>query len=92
MSVHLYVGVRNIDFSQDGKQFLTTSFDRWIKLYDTEYGKVIWRGTSGRIPFKATLHPDRPNEFLCGQKNKICVQWDMRLNKIVQTYKRKDLL
>ncbi|ETO28390.1 hypothetical protein RFI_08745 [Reticulomyxa filosa] len=79
-------GVRNICFNHDGSKFLTTSFDRWLKLWDTETGKVIWRGSSGKIPFDAKLYPENENEFLCGQKNKIAVQWDIRANKIVQNY------
>lgn len=79
-------GVRNICFNKSGTRFLTTSYDRWIKLYDTESGKVIWRGTSGILPFNAKFYPENENEFLCGQKNKIAVQWDMRSNRIVQKY------
>ncbi len=79
-------GVRNICFSKQGDKFLSTSFDRWLKLWDTETGKVIWRGTSGKVPFDGTLYPENENEFLCGQKNKIAVQWDIRANRIVQKY------
>ena len=79
-------GVRNICFSKDGSRFLTTSYDKWIKCWDTETGKVIWRGTSGKMPYDATLYPDNENEFIVGQQNKVAVQWSMRSNKIIQTY------
>ena len=79
-------GVRNICFNNSGKRFLTTSYDKWIKLWDTETGKVIWRGTSGILSFNAKFYPLNENEFLCGQKNKIAVQWDIRNNKIIQRY------
>jgi len=79
-------GVRNICFNRDGSKFLTTSYDGWIKLFDTETGKVHWRGTSGTLAFNAKFYPENENEFLCGQKNKIAVQWDIRQNRIVQRY------
>jgi len=79
-------GVRNIYFNKDGSKFLSTGYDRWLKLWDTETGKVIWRGTSGKQAYDAKLYPENENEILCGQKNKIAVQWDMRANKIIQRY------
>ena len=79
-------GVRNICFSKNGSRFLSTSYDRWLKLWDTERGKVIWRGTSGVMPFGAKFYPENEMEFICGQKNKMAVQWDMRSNQIVQKY------
>ena len=79
-------GIRNICFNKKGNKFLTTSYDGWIKLYDVESGKIEWRGTSGILPFNAKFYPENENEFLCGQKNKLAVQWDMRYNKIIQKY------
>eukprot|EP00485_Elphidium_margaritaceum_P013165 CAMPEP_0202694748 /NCGR_PEP_ID=MMETSP1385-20130828/8527_1 /ASSEMBLY_ACC=CAM_ASM_000861 /TAXON_ID=933848 /ORGANISM="Elphidium margaritaceum" /LENGTH=625 /DNA_ID=CAMNT_0049350647 /DNA_START=29 /DNA_END=1906 /DNA_ORIENTATION=+ len=79
-------GVRNICFNKQGTQFITTSYDGWLKIFDTESGKVRWRGTSGVLPFNAKFYPENESEFLCGQKNKIAVQWDTRSNRIVQRY------
>lgn len=80
------VGVRDIDFSNDGKKFLSTSYDKWLKVWDTEYGKVISRHTSGSQPFDGTFYPRENHQFLCGQRNKMAVQWDTRSNHIVQRY------
>jgi len=80
------LGVRNIDFNPDGTKFLTTSYDKWIKCWDTEYGKVISRHTSGPQVFDGTFYPRNDNQFLCGQRNKRAVQWDMRSNRVVQSY------
>jgi len=79
-------GVRNLCFNRTGTRFLTTSYDKWVKLWDTERGKVLWRGTSGKMPFGATLYPGDERQFLCGQKNKMAVQWDTRISKITQKY------
>ena len=79
-------GVRNICLNNDSTKFLTASFDGGVKFWDIETGKIIWRGSSGKVPYVATLYLNNENEFLAGQKNKICVQWDMRANKIVQIY------
>ena len=72
--------VRDVQFSHDGKSFLSTSYDKFIKLWDTETGKCVARWTTGKIPFCATWHgdPERANEFLTGMQNKKICQWDAR--------------
>ena len=79
-------GVRNVCFNKTGSRFLTTSYDRWLKLWDTERGTVIWRGSSGVMPFSATFYPENEGQFVCGQKNKMAVQWDTVSNRMVQKY------
>jgi len=32
-------GVRDICFSNDGRKFITASFDKYLKIWDTETGK-----------------------------------------------------
>ena len=87
MSAHSEA-VRGIDFSADGARFVSNSYDKYVKLHDTETGAVISRHTSGKIPFCARLHPEAAfsNDILVGQQNKLVVQWDIRANEIVQTY------
>jgi len=85
-----YIGhdqaVRDICFTKDGRRFVSCSYDKYIKLWDTETGQCISRHTNKRIPYCAVLHPERDNEMLCGMSNKVIVQWDLRENRIVQTY------
>ena len=49
-AVRTYAGhkmpVREVQFNNDGTEFLSASFDRYIKLWDTETGQV---GISLRI-------------------------------------------
>ncbi len=33
-------GVKDISFSNDGRKFLSTSYDKVVKLWDTETGQV----------------------------------------------------
>jgi len=69
--------VRDITFSNDGKRFLSVSYDRFVKLWDTETGQVS-RYNSGKVALCARINPDKQDEFLAGQQNKKVVQWDMR--------------
>lgn len=78
--------VRCIDFNADGTKFLTASYDRWVKVWDTETGKVLSRHTSRKIPYVAKFHPHRDNEILVGQSNKKIVQWNCEKNTIMQNY------
>jgi pre-mRNA-processing factor 17 len=82
--------IRGISFSSDGKQFASCSYDKTVKLWDTEYGKVIGTYTNGSIPFCAELHPSQHlgHQLLAGCQNKKIVQWDTRARKIVQKYER----
>mmetsp|Transcript_13612 Transcript_13612/g.19388 ORF Transcript_13612/g.19388 Transcript_13612/m.19388 type:complete len:272 (+) Transcript_13612:743-1558(+) len=80
--------VRDIDFNYDGTRFVSISYDRYVKLWDTETGQMISRHTSKKIPFCGKLHPepDKSHEILVGQSDKLVVQWDTRADEIVQKY------
>ncbi|PVU89348.1 hypothetical protein BB561_005407 [Smittium simulii] len=85
-----YIGhskaVRDITFDNKGKRFLSTSFDKYIKLWDTETGQVISRFTSGKTPYMSRLHPADQNIFIVGQADKKIAQWDIRSKQKVQEY------
>ena len=80
--------VTDTDFHRTGKTFLTASYDRQIKLWDTEYGKCLGRFSTGKTPHVARFNPNPENdhEFLAGMSDKKIVQFDTRSGQLVQEY------
>ena len=80
--------VRDISFSHDGRQFLSVSYDKYVKLWDTETGQCVSRHTTGKIPFCGRLHPlpAHAHECLVGQNDRLIVQWDLRANQVTTEY------
>ena len=78
----------DIAFSPSGKQFLSASYDRMIKLWDTETGKCVNRFTTGKTPHVIRFNPsaEHSNEFLAGMSDKKIIQFDLRTREIVQEY------
>ncbi|XP_019166321.1 PREDICTED: pre-mRNA-processing factor 17-like isoform X1 [Ipomoea nil] len=80
--------VRDIWFCNDGTKFLTASYDKNIKYWDTETGKVISTFSTGKIPYVVRLNPDedKQNVLLAGMSDKKIVQWDINTGQITQEY------
>ncbi|KAI8384374.1 WD40-repeat-containing domain protein [Radiomyces spectabilis] len=80
--------VRDIAFNNDGRQFLSASYDRYVKLWDTETGQCIRAFTTGKTPYCVTFNPDedKQNIFLTGCSDKKIVQFDTRTGEITQEY------
>ncbi len=81
-------GVKDISFNHDGTKFISCSYDKWAKLWDTETGQCIARYPSTRIPFCVMFNPDpaKEHQFLLGSQDKKIYQYDTRSGDIVQTY------
>ncbi|XP_065182490.1 pre-mRNA-processing factor 17-like [Sycon ciliatum] len=92
--VRTYTGhskaVRDISFNNDGTRFLTASYDRYVKMFDTETGQCIGRYTPKKIPYCVKFNPDEDKQhiFLCGTSDKKIVQWDTTSGDIMQEYDR----
>ncbi|CAG0900334.1 unnamed protein product [Cyprideis torosa] len=92
--VRTYLGhrqaVRDVCFSNDGKQFLSASYDRFVKLWDTETGECISRFTNRKVPYCVKFNPeeDKQHLFVAGTQDKKIVCWDTRSGEIVQEYDR----
>ncbi|CAH2244805.1 jg5155 [Pararge aegeria aegeria] len=82
--------VRDVNFNNSGKKFLSAAYDRYIKLWDTETGDCISRFTSRKVPYCAKFHPDEDKQhlFVAGTSDKKIICWDTRSGEIVQEYDR----
>lgn len=79
--------VTDTDFHPTGTSFLTASYDRQMKLWDTETGKCISRFTTGKTPHCIRFQPgDGGHEFLAGMSDKKIVQFDTRSGELTQEY------
>lgn len=71
-------GVRDISFNNSGTQFLSASYDRYIKLWDTETGQMKAKFTTKKVPYCVVFNPDKDKEnlFVAGMSDKkiICVR------------------
>jgi len=78
--------VKDVSFNADGSRFVSTSWDKKVRLWDTETGKVIQTVTTGKIGYCAKIHPKQENLVLVGQSDKKVIQWDMNSGDLVQEY------
>ena len=80
--------LKDITFTNDGSRFVTSSWDKKIKLWDTETGAVISTVTSGKVAYCVTAHPhdDQQNVLLAGQSDKKILQYDWNAGDVVQEY------
>jgi pre-mRNA-processing factor 17 len=84
----LIIGVKDVGFFNDGTQFLSASYDKYIKLWDTETGDCISRYTTKKIPFCVAINPNpaEQNSFLVGCQDKKIYQFDKRSGEIIHEY------
>lgn len=82
--------ISSLSFNRDGTQFLSASYDRMMKLWDTETGACVSKFTTGKTPHVVEFNPDpeHSHEFLAGMSDKKIVQYDVRAppTEIVQEY------
>ncbi|KAK3723005.1 hypothetical protein LTR37_002151 [Vermiconidia calcicola] len=73
--------VVDTDFSPDGTRFLSASYDRQMKVWDTETGACLGRYSTGSTPHVIRWQPDNASgqEFLAGMHDNKIVQFDTRI-------------
>eukprot|EP01026_Neomeris_dumetosa_P032467 TRINITY_DN2578_c0_g1_i3.p1 TRINITY_DN2578_c0_g1~~TRINITY_DN2578_c0_g1_i3.p1 ORF type:complete len:425 (-),score=80.77 TRINITY_DN2578_c0_g1_i3:184-1458(-) len=81
-------GVREVRFTNDGKKFVSCAYDKYVRLWDTETGKVIQTINNGRTFNCATFHPDdaKQNVMMLGSWDKKIYQYDLNSGDLVQEY------
>ena len=64
----MFQGVCDIQYSNDGRKFLSTAYDTDMKLWDSETGRVIKIFGEGKMFFTAKCHPndDKQNLLMAG--------------------------
>jgi pre-mRNA-processing factor 17 len=82
--------LRDICFNNDGSRFLSCSYDRYIKLWDTETGQCIGRYTNQKAPYCIAFNPDEDKQhlFVVGCADKKIYTWNTETAEIVQEYDR----
>lgn len=72
--------LKDIAFNNKGDKFLSASYDRYIKQWDTETGQCIQVFSNGKIPNCVTYNPDgdKQNIFLAGMQDKKIIQVSRR--------------
>lgn len=82
--------VVDVDFSPDGTKFVSASYDRQMKVWDTETGNCLGRYSTGATPHVVRWHPDDRSgkEFLAGMHDNKIVQFDTRLDATVEKDKK----
>ena len=73
--------VVDVDFTPDGTKFLSASYDRQTKVWDTETGACLGRFSTGSTPHVVRWQPDSRSgqEFLAGMQDNKIVQFDTRI-------------
>jgi len=73
--------VVDLDFTPDGTKFISASYDRQMKVWDTETGACLGRFSTGFTPHVVRWQPDHSSggEFLAGMHDNKIVQFDTRL-------------
>ena len=79
-------GVRAISMRNDGIQFLSSAFDRYVRLWDTETGQAVATFTNRKMAYQCKFHPKENNVFLAPSSDNKIYQWDTRTGKICQEY------
>ncbi|OUM61813.1 hypothetical protein PIROE2DRAFT_12062 [Piromyces sp. E2] len=73
--------VKDIQWRNDNTHVLTASFDKTIKLFDVEVGKVVQTIVNEDMINVLRFHPKDQDLFIAGLYKKGIVCWDVRSNR-----------
>lgn len=83
--------VRDICFNRHGERFISSGYDRAIKLWDTETGQCIRKFSNRKFAYCIRFNvadEAHSHYFLSGMSDKKILCWDTRTGSIVQEYDR----
>ena len=81
--------IKSLSFSDDGKTFISSSFDKTVKIWDTETGDVTKRLRLRSFPNCVEYRPLNQEEFIVGLSDSRILHYDKRVSEkegLVQTY------
>jgi len=80
--------VRDICFNNVGTEFVSCSFDKYLKHWDTETGRCIGYIEHKDIPLTVKIHPDSDKQhiMLAACADHRVMQWDLRSGDMIQEY------
>jgi pre-mRNA-processing factor 17 len=78
--------VRSINMSGDGSSFLSSGFDRYIRMWDVETGQAKGTYSNRKMAYQVRYYPIDNNVFLCASSDNKVYQWDARTGQVCQEY------
>jgi pre-mRNA-processing factor 17 len=81
-------GVKDISFSNDGRKFLSSSYDKVVKLWDTETGKVLCSLGEGKMFFTARCVPSASHSCHLGAIMTWPLQLEAQTSQVVASSAR----
>jgi pre-mRNA-processing factor 17 len=85
-----YIGhsaaVRDVQFNSVGSRFVSASFDRYLRRWNTGTGEVIQTSTNRRVPYVVKFYPHDDNLFVVGYSNNRIVTYNATTAEITQEY------
>jgi pre-mRNA-processing factor 17 len=79
-------GVRSVDFNNSGEKFLSSSFDRYMRMWDVETGGVVATFGNRKMGYQAKFVPSNDNLFLMAASDNKVYQWDTRTGGVTLEY------
>lgn len=78
--------VRSMNLSNDGSEFLSSAFDRYIRLWDTETGQAKATFSNRKMSYCVRFNPGNNNQFIAACNDNQLYAWDARSGQVTQAY------
>mmetsp|Transcript_6287 Transcript_6287/g.7230 ORF Transcript_6287/g.7230 Transcript_6287/m.7230 type:complete len:558 (+) Transcript_6287:133-1806(+) len=78
--------VRHVNFDKFGKQFVSSSFDQTVILWDVETGQAKAMYSNRTTPYETKFYPLDNNLIISACQNHKLITWDIRTGTVVQEY------